>query len=234
MTDSTKNTALPTPPHPYILKMIRDQLTLLSTADPKMNGVSVDFCGGAYDHRRKYGGGKTQAVVRAMGYKKRVEAPSIVDATAGFGRDAFVFASLGCRVHMIERSPTIAALLADGLRRAYADETIGEWARELISFTEGDSLLSLQCLPFVPDVIYLDPMYPDRKKASNAKKEMQLIKMIVGDDPDADELLPMALSLAQNRVVVKRPINAAPLNDKKADGVIKTTKHRFDLYFLNV
>ena len=42
----------------------------------------------------------------------------MLDATAGLGRDAFVLASLGCQVTLIERVPAVAALLENGIERA--------------------------------------------------------------------------------------------------------------------
>jgi hypothetical protein len=75
-------------------------------------------------HRRKFGGGRGEAVAKAVGIKGSY-LPDVVDATAGLGRDAFVLASVGCRVRMLERNPVVAALLDDGLTRGYADPEIG-------------------------------------------------------------------------------------------------------------
>ncbi len=196
--------------------------------------MCVDFTEGTYRHRRKFGGGKTQAVARAVGVKNRASAPSVLDATAGLGRDAFVLAGLGCRVHMVERSPVLAALLADGLHRAESDSTIGPWVQEFLSFENTDSRGTIESQsPFVPDVIYLDPMYPERKRTASVKKEMQWIKALAGDDPDADTLLPIALTKATRRVVVKRPLHAPHLNQQVPDAQITTKAHRFDMYIMN-
>ncbi len=67
-------------------------------------------------HRRKFGGGRGEAVAKAVGIKG--DYLPDVDATAGLGRDAFVLASVGCRVRMLERNPVVAALLDDGPARA--------------------------------------------------------------------------------------------------------------------
>ncbi|WP_457998882.1 class I SAM-dependent methyltransferase, partial [Klebsiella michiganensis] len=80
-------------------------------------------------HRRKFGGGRGEAVAKAVGIKGDY-LPDVVDATAGLGRDAFVLASVGCRVRMLERNPVVAALLDDGLARGYADAEIGGWLQE--------------------------------------------------------------------------------------------------------
>lgn len=87
-------------------------------------GIFVDFVNGALAYRRKFGGGRGEAVARAVGIKGDY-LPDVVDATAGLGRDAFVLAAVGCHVRMVERHPVVAALLDDGLARGYADPEIG-------------------------------------------------------------------------------------------------------------
>jgi len=81
-----------------------------------------------------------------------------------------------------------------------------------------------------PDVVYLDPMYPHRRKSALAKKEMQLLRQLVGDDEDASELLLAALASAKQRVVVKRP-RLAPVLVGSAPGFqITAPNTRFDIY----
>ena len=87
---------------------------VLGLESPHHGAVTSDFVGGAARHRREFGGGAGQPVARAIGLKGS-QRPQVVDATAGLGRDAFVMASLGCRVTLVERSPVAAALVgADG------------------------------------------------------------------------------------------------------------------------
>ncbi|TBL57379.1 16S rRNA (guanine(1516)-N(2))-methyltransferase, partial [Klebsiella oxytoca] len=99
-------------------------LELRKQDEPKLGGIYVDFVAGTMAHRRKFGGGRGEAVAKAVGIKKDY-LPDVVDATAGLGRDAFVLASIGCNVRMVERHPVVAALLEDGLKRAYLDADIG-------------------------------------------------------------------------------------------------------------
>jgi 16S rRNA (guanine1516-N2)-methyltransferase len=84
----------------------------------------------------------------------------VVDATAGLGRDAFVLASVGCRVRMLERNPVVAALLDDGLARGYADPEIGPWLQERLQLIHASSLTALTDITPRPQVVYLDPMFP--------------------------------------------------------------------------
>lgn len=109
---------------PLALVLTSDRLELRKRDEPKLGAVYVDFVTGTMAHRRRFGGGRGEAVAKAVGIKGDY-LPDVVDATAGLGRDAFVLAAVGCRVRMLERHPVVAALLDDGLRRAYADEEIG-------------------------------------------------------------------------------------------------------------
>ena len=78
--------------------------------------IDVDFVEGALAHRQQFGGGRGQAIARAAGLK-RGNTPAVLDVTAGLARDAFVLASLGCTVTLVEQSPILFALVADGIRR---------------------------------------------------------------------------------------------------------------------
>tara|TARA_R110002167_G_scaffold305579_1_gene509880 strand:+ start:182715 stop:183542 length:828 start_codon:yes stop_codon:yes gene_type:complete len=217
----------------FELRFEQNCLSLHKRDEPKLDGISVDFVSGAVAHRRKFGGGRGQSIAKAVGLKQGVT-PTVVDGTAGLGRDAFVLASLGCKVIMVERHPVVAALLEDGLRRAYEDAEIGEWMRDLMSLFHGSSISALadaaQSSGTEIDVVYLDPMYPHREKSALVKKEMRVFQTLVGADLDADGLLAPAMALATKRVVVKRPDYAEDLDGVKPSMVIATKKNRFDVY----
>ena len=213
----------------YCLQMKDQQWHLLDQDEPDMTPMVIDFVSGKTAYRRKYGHAGGEAISKAVGIKKG-HRPNIVDATAGWGRDAFVLATMGCRVHMIERSEIIATLLKDGVRRAEQDEKIGLLMKDKLSLTCGDSRKELSQVPFEPEVIYLDPMFPHKEKSALVKKEMRMLQHVVGPDADADELLSLALTIATKRVVVKRPAYADFLAGIKPQASIKTKKHRFDIY----
>ncbi|KLV07824.1 16S rRNA methyltransferase [Photobacterium aquae] len=218
----------------FALVLTDERLELHKRDEPKLGAVYVDLAGGAAAHRRKFGGGRGQSIAKAVGLKGGVS-PRVVDGTAGLGRDAFVLASLGCRVQMVERHPVVAALLDDGLARAKADSEIGGWVSErlsLIHASSHDALSQLAADPDfeAPDVVYLDPMYPHKKKSALVKKEMRVFQSLVGADDDADSLLAPALALATKRVVVKRPDYAEPLAEQAPAMAIETKKNRFDVY----
>jgi 16S rRNA (guanine1516-N2)-methyltransferase len=202
-------------------------LELKLADEPALGGVRVDFVDGRAQHRRKFGG--AEAVTKALGIKKG-HRPRVLDATAGLGRDAFVVAGLGCDVTMVERSPAVAALLDDGLRRARLDLEIGDWVNERLHLIYASSLSDLPKMAAEFDAVYLDPMYPHRKKSAQVKKEMRLFQLLVGSDADADALLPAARATGAKRIVVKRPTYADYLNGEKPQADLKTKSHRFDIY----
>lgn len=167
------------------------------------SSLRIDFTTGAVAHRRQFGGGRGQALPRAIGMKGG-NTPQVVDATAGLGRDAFLLASLGAEVTLIERSDQMHALLADAMARA-ADSEVGEIVARM-TLLHGDAkdlLPGLSC-----EVVLVDPMHPPRGKSALVKKEMRQIREIVGVDGDAPALMQVALACAQKRVVLKWPQKA--------------------------
>lgn len=192
--------------------------------------VRVDFAEGALAHRRLYGGGAGQMVARAAGLRGSLR-PSVLDATAGLGRDAFVLAALGCQVIMIERQPVIAALLADGLERARlaGGETADIVGR--MRLVQADAIVTMaDWNEPIPQVVHLDPMFPHRDKSALVKKEMRVFRPLAGDDLDAPALLAAALALASHRVAVKRPRKAPAIVGQKPSAELSGQSSRYDIY----
>ncbi len=190
--------------------------------------IYIDFLSSAMQYRRARVGRNNELLAKAVGIKSNYR-PTIIDATAGLGGDAFILACLGCKVQMVERSSIIAALLQDGIERLLADDKFKDLSFSLIN---ADAVVYLQQLEpqNYPDVVYLDPMYPEKNKTALPKKEMIFLRAIVGDDLDADGLLQAALAVAQKRVVVKRHRHAPELAGKKPSHVINGRSQRFDVY----
>lgn len=188
----------------------------------------IDFASGKYDHRRRFGGGRGQPLARAIGLKQG-KTPDVIDATAGFGRDAFVLASLGCQVTMLEQNLIMSLLLADALKRASETASIADIAARMTLY-HGNAIDYLNNTPATAEVIYLDPMYPSRDKSALVKKDMQLLHQLVGYDADSAELLGAAQQKAQKRVVVKRPKGAEYVGGEKPSASIESKNTRFDLY----
>lgn len=192
-----------------------------------------EFLRGPIGYRRRLGGGLKESIAKAVGLKSLHDNKKVLDATAGLGEDAFILASLGCSVHLIERSPIIAALLQDGLERALQDPPTAPIIRRM-KITIGDSIKILKDLPEEerPEIIYLDPMFPQRQKSALTKLSMRFIRDIVGADYDTEQLLTQALLRAKKRVVVKRPKGAAPVMNKTPNHYIDGKGCRFDVYLI--
>jgi 16S rRNA (guanine1516-N2)-methyltransferase len=213
----------------FLLFFEEDKLTLKSTVKNFGSPISIDFLTGKLWHRYRYGGGRGQLIAKAVGIKSGFK-PIILDLTAGLGQDAFVLASLGCTVTMLERSPVIAALLQDALMRGKKEPWFSELKLNLI-FTEAKNYLISLEKENQPDIIYFDPMFPSTKKTALVKKEMRMLRDLLGDDLDADELLTQALKSARKKVVVKRPRLAKFLGEKAPDLTYEGKSSRFDVYF---
>lgn len=213
----------------FALEVTPQGLQLRDLSPDAPGPVRVDFVEGAAAHRRQFGGGSGQMIAKAVGIQPGVR-PQILDATAGLGRDAFVLASLGCQLTLMERQPIIAALLEDGLARAQQDAQV--WPIiERMQLLTGNAIVQMQnwASP-VPQVIYLDPMFPHRDKSALVKKEMRLFRPLVGDDQDAPALLAAALHLASHRVVVKRPRKAPIIEGPSPGFSLEGKSSRYDIY----
>ena len=213
----------------FVLQMTDAGLQLQQLGPDAPGAVRVDFVEGATAHRRLYGGGSGQMIAKAVGIQPGVR-PQVLDATAGLGKDAFVLASLGCEISLVERQPIIAALLEDGLARARDDQEVGAIVARM-RLLHGNSIQVMEHWQGEPpQVIYLDPMFPHREKSALVKKEMRLFRPLVGDDMDAPALLAAALALASHRVVVKRPRKAPCIEGPKPSHALEGKSSRYDIY----
>lgn len=208
----------------YSLVNIDGKLQLRSNINEKLKPLCIDFTKGKSQHRRLFPG--KELIAKAAGIKKNIK-PIVIDATAGLGRDAFVLASLGCEVHLIERSPLLYQLLEDALQRTIDDKDLVKILARM-HLHAGDAKDCLQ--QFNADVIYCDPMYPERKKSALVKKEMRILREVNGDDVDADELFLAALEAKVKRVVVKRPMYAENSAEHTPDFSYNGKHTRFDVY----
>ena len=172
------------------------------------NELRVDFVNGAVGHRLRFGGGRGQALAKAMGLRAG-KTPKIVDATAGLGRDSFLLASLGAQVTMIERSKKMYTLLAQGMDRASHEGSDFQQIVGRMNLLYGDAK---ELLPELSaDAVLIDPMHPPRKNSALVKLELRQVRQIVGADDDAADLIKVALGSAKKRVVLKWPAKADPI-----------------------
>lgn len=210
---------------------MRDTVAPKRDQSPKpVTPLRVDFVTGAVAHRLRFGGGRGQDLPKAMGLRHG-KTPTIIDATAGLGRDAFLLASLGAEVTLIERSAQMHALLADGLQRA---RDAGELFAEIIArmtLLHGDAKDLLPTL--TAESILIDPMHPPRGTSALVKQELRQVREIVGTDDDAADLLRVALQTADNRVVLKWPAKAPPITGvRPCNHQIMGKSTRYDVFMV--
>lgn len=218
------------PPAGLVLRLGPAGLELLDTRPGAPGAVRADFAPLA---RQRAASLRGEAVARAVGLKGG-QALTVIDATAGLGKDAFVLASLGARVHLIERSPVVAALLADALGRAEQDPALAAAvARMTLYESDAQRLLPVLAAELAAEVVYLDPMYPEAGTKGQVKKDMQLLRMLLGPDTDITPLFEAALAGARRRVVVKRPRRAPPLPGRLPSHSIDGRSTRFDVYLVS-
>jgi 16S rRNA (guanine1516-N2)-methyltransferase len=192
--------------------------------------LRVDFVEGSVAHRLRFGGGRGQDLAKAMGLRAG-KTPTIVDATAGLGRDSFLLASLGARVILIERSEQMHELLVQGMKRAARE---GGQFREIIGRM---TLLKGDALDLIPELhseaILIDPMHPERKNSALVKQNLRQVREIVGTDDDAADLVQLAIKHASKRVVLKWPAKADPIEGvKKCTHQIIGKTTRYDVFMI--
>ena len=217
-------------PYAYFLLLTPEYLGLLKTKDKKALPFYIDFASAKLTYRRQKASLRKEMLARAMGIHPK-ENPVIVDATAGLGRDSFILASLGYAITMIEQSPILAALLKDALDRGKANAAIAPIVGR-IKLICANSCDWLNATPEAdrPDIITLDPMFPERKKSASVKKEMLILQELLGKCEDEDTLLQTALACAKRRVVVKRPKTAASIAKRAPNFSLTGKTSRFDIY----
>jgi 16S rRNA (guanine1516-N2)-methyltransferase len=218
--------------HEYQLIVTPDYTGLQQTDDPTSPPFYIDFLSGKMGYRSQHASLRKELLARTIGFSPRVN-PTIIDATAGLGRDSFILASLGFHVTMIERSPLLFALLQDALNRAHQDHRIAPIAARLkLIHADAKEWLPTHAAQYQPQVIYLDPMFPERKKSAAVKKEMVILQDILGKDMDAEPLFEAAFSCATHRVVVKRPRLAATITALAPSFSMTGKSSRFDIYLV--
>jgi len=158
-----------------------------------------------------------QPLAKAAGAQSRASAPDALDCTAGLLSDAFHLALMGCRVVAMERSPVVHALARDALERAAASSALAETVARITlrRASAADALMAGEPGE-LPAVVFIDPMHParDRHVSALVRKEMRILRLVVGDDPDAPDLVRLALERLTDpraRVVLKLPLRAEPL-----------------------
>ncbi|MFA6162842.1 MAG: class I SAM-dependent methyltransferase [Methylobacter sp.] len=201
-------------------------LKLLDRELLKKGGLVVDI-EPRNGEQRSWPAPKDGALAQALGRKTR----SVVDATTGWAQDSLHIFRMGYELLCIERSPVMAELLTDGFTRLAQLDWMQRLDLEPPRLLQGNAIDLLAHLESPPDCIYLDPMFPPkRKKSALAKKSMMVLRDLLGDDQDKEQLFEAALKAAGKRVVVKSPDYAEPMGGKPNES-FQGKLLRYDVYF---
>ncbi len=157
-----------------------------------------------------------------------VASPTVVDATAGLGEDSLLLAAAGFSVTMFEKDPVIASLLRDALERASNEPQLTKVVSRM-RLVEGDSVVGLREMGFAPDVVFLDPMFPERTKSAAVKKKFQLLHLLERPCDNECELLEAALAARPRKVVVKRPPKGPALAGARPSHSLAGKAVRYDV-----
>ena len=215
-------------PEAFFLTWRDDELKLLDKELLKKGGLSVDISP-RNGEQRSYPAPKEGAFAQAIGRKTK----TVVDATTGWAQDSLCLFRMGYDVRCIERSPLMAELLADGFERLARESWVQKLERSPPLLMRGNAIELLQNLESPPDCIYLDPMFPPkRKKSALSKKSMTILQELVGEDLDKTELFEAAFAATGKRVVVKSPDYAEPLGGKPSES-FSGKLLRYDVYLKN-
>lgn len=157
-----------------------------------------------------------------------VEKPVAVDATAGLGEDSLLLAAAGFSVVLYERDAVIAALLEDALARALDDSRLADVTSRM-TLVKGDSARLLAGMDTSPDVVFLDPMFPERRRKAATNKKLQLFQRLERPCDNEMELLQAAMATYPRKVVVKRPLKGPYLAGVKPSSSLMGKVVRYDI-----
>ncbi len=180
-------------------------------------------------NRVKGGRVNSEFLVKAAKIKNAEGELVAMDATAGLGEDSFLLAAAGFIVTMYEKNPVIYELLCDAIRRAEDNPEL-EPIVSRMTVINGDSIKAMQEMICSPDVILLDPMFPERQKSALVKKKLQIIQKLESPCEDEKEMLEAAMSAHPKKLIVKRPPKGAYLAGVKPNYSIEGKAVRYDCF----
>ncbi len=211
----------------FFLSWRESCLKLLDRELLKKGGLTVEI-EPRNGEQRSWPAPKDGALAQALGRKTR----TVVDATTGWGQDSLHIFRMGYELTCLERSPVMAELLSDGFTRLAQLDWMQRLNLEPPQLLQGNAIDLLANLKPRPDCIYLDPMFPPkRKKSALPKKSMMVLRDLLGDDQDKKLLFDAAIAVAGKRVVVKSPDYAKPLGGKPSQS-FQGKLLRYDVYLV--
>ena len=179
--------------------------------------------------RVKAGNISKELLVKAAKIKDGNHPLRAVDATAGLGEDSLLLAAAGFQVTLFERNPVIYQLLTDALERAAEIPELASIATRMTVRNE-DSIEAMKSLDFTPDVILLDPMFPERQKSALVKKKLQMIQKLETPCMNEKEIVSAAMNAKPKKLIIKRPPKGPWLAGLKPDYSNEGKAVRFDCF----
>lgn len=193
------------------------------------NSFFLDFLNPTLQYRLQHLSIKKEALLRAIAVKSKATL-TLIDATAGLCTDGLVMAAYGHQVTALERHERVFSLLSDAVRRAEEEEMMKP-ILDRLTLIHQDAGTYLAALTEQVDVVYLDPMFPERKKSAKVKKPMQIMQALVGEkEEDHTALFALAKEKALHKLVVKRPKLAPFLTGEAPSFQVEGKTCRFDVY----
>ena len=168
-----------------------------------------------------------EMLIHAVKIKGEKEKLIAIDATAGLGEDSILLAAYGYNVELYEKNPIISELLKDAMERAEKISELKDIIGRMKVHNE-DSIIAMQNLKYKPDIILLDPMFPERTKSALIKKKFQILHKIENPCSDENEMLSSAIKANPKKLVIKRPLKGEYLAGVKPDYSLKGSSIRYD------
>ena len=213
-----------------ISKKPGDELTLVyGESGVSLCGFGLCYQGNFENMLRRVTKGRLSHELLVHAAKHSKESPLAIDATAGMGDDSFLLAACGYKVTLYEQNLVIAELLRDAISRAKSTPELEPIVNRM-SVIEGNSIVLMPQQVENPDVIYLDPMFPARKKSGLINKKLQLIQKLEAPCPAEADLFDAAVLSNPHKIIVKRPLKGPYLADKKPSYTLSGKAIRFDCY----
>ena len=173
---------------------------------------------------------RKEPFAKAVGLKNISQKKLIADMSCGTGKDSMLLLSFGANVIAFERDRVIFLLLSFYKLHLDLETNFPKDLFQIINATPSD-----YTFPNLPSVIYFDPMYSTAaNKRAAPRKHMQEFREFIGDDDDYILHFTKAIKLASERVVVKRPLKAAPLGDIEPNHSISGKSTRYDVYLTKI
>ena len=209
-----------------------DYLTVLfDSKGVSLSGFGLSYQGDFENMLHRVTNGRLQHEMLAKAVKTDQENLKAIDATAGMGEDSLLLAACGYQVTLYEQNPVIAILLKDALRRAKKNTVLKDIVSRM-QLVEGDSIEHLNKRLDPVNVIYLDPMFPQRQKSGLINKKLQLIQKLEPPCSEEKDLFDAAIKVKPSKIIVKRPLKSVHLAGREPSYILKGKAIRYDCYVI--